>query len=105
MLIKELEDDIVLFTLTKNFNGFSNEIFEYLKLKKKDIIFFLKNCSYKKFIKNLIELNNFQKSINRVMVIVPNNQKEVNFHNNLNLIKSIDEGIDFIMFEKIQRQL
>tara|TARA_Y100000739_G_C20208783_1_gene284544 strand:+ start:141 stop:260 length:120 start_codon:yes stop_codon:yes gene_type:complete len=39
------------------------------------------------------------------MVIVPNNQKEVNFHNNLNLIKSIDEGIDFIMFEKIQRQL
>ena len=45
MLIKELDDDIVLFTLTKNFNGFSNEIFEYLKLKEKDIIVFFKNFS------------------------------------------------------------
>lgn len=105
MLIKELDDDIVLFTLTKNFNGFSNEIFEYLKLKEKDIIVFFKNFSYNKFMKNLIELNNFQKSINRVMVIVPSNQKEVNFHVNLNLIKSIEEGIDLIILEKIQREL
>ena len=105
MLIKELDDDIVLFTLTKNFNGFSNEIFEYLKLKEKDIIVFFKNFSYNKFMKNLIELNNFQKSINRVMVIVPSNQKEVNFHVNLNFIKSIEEGIDLIILEKIQREL
>ena len=105
MLIKELDDDIVLFTLTKNFNGFSNEIFEYLKFKEKDIIVFFKNFSYNKFMENLIELNNFQKSINRVMVIVPSNQKEVNFHVNLNFIKSIEEGIDLIILEKIQREL
>ena len=54
---------------------------------------------------NLIELNNFQKSINRVMVIVPSNQKEVNFHVNLNFIKSIEEGIDLIIVDKIQREL
>ena len=40
MQIEELEDDIILFTITKNFNGFSNEIFEYLKLKKKRYNYF-----------------------------------------------------------------
>jgi len=50
-------------------------------------------------------LNNFQNSINRVMVIVPKNEKEVNFHGKLNLIKSIQEGIDYILLEKIQREL
>ena len=104
-MIKELNDDIVVLTLTKNFNGFSNEIFEYLKSNKKDIIVFLKKNIYEKIIKNLIELNNFQNSINRVMVIVPKNREEVNFHNNLNLITSIEEGVDYIMIEKIQRDL
>ena len=89
MQIEELEDDIILFTITKNFNGFSNEIFEYLKLKKKDII----------------ELNNFQNSIHRVLIVVPKNENEVNFHDNLNIIKSIKEGVDYIIFEKIQREL
>ena len=105
MQIEELEDDIILFTITKNFNGFSDEIFEYLKLKKKDLIVFVNNSSNNKLIKNLIELNNFQNSINRVMIIVPKNEKEVNFHGKLNLIKSIQEGIDYILLEKIQREL
>ena len=105
MQIEELEDDIILFTITKNFNGFSNEIFEYLKLKKKDIIIFFKNFSYNKFIKDIIELNNFQNSIHRVLIVVPKNENEVNFHDNLNIIKSIKEGVDYIMFEKIQREL
>jgi len=105
MLIKELDDNIVLITVTKNFNSFSNKILEYLKLKKRDLIVFVNNSSNNKLIENLIELNNFQNSINRVMVIVPKNEKEVNFHGKLNLIKSIQEGIDYILLEKIQREL
>ena len=104
-MIKELEDDIVVFTLTENFTGFSEKNFEYLKLNKNDIILFLKKISYKNIIEHLIKLNHFQISINRVLVIVPKNEKEVNFHSKLNLIKSVKEGIDFIMFEKIQRNL
>tara|TARA_B100001250_G_scaffold59474_1_gene46331 strand:+ start:2061 stop:2378 length:318 start_codon:yes stop_codon:yes gene_type:complete len=105
MQIEELDDDIILFTITKNFNGFSNKILEYLKLKQKDIIIFFKNFSYNKLIKDIIELDNFQNSINRVLVIVPKNENQVNFHDNLNIIKSIKEGIDYIIFEKIQREL
>ena len=105
MLIEELDDDIILFTITKKSNRLSDEIFEYLKLNKKDIIIFFKNFSYKKVIKDLIGLDNFQNSIHRVLVIVPKNENEVNFHDNLNIIKSIKEGIDYIMFEKIQREL
>ena len=105
MLIKELDDDIVLITVTKNFNIFSNKILEYLKLKKKDLIVFVNNSSNIKLIENLIELNNFQNSISRIMVIVPKNEKEVNFHGKLNLIKSIQEGVDYILLEKIQREL
>ena len=104
-MIKELENDIVVFTLNKNLNIFPKKILKYLKLNKKDIIIFFKYFSYKKLIENLIELNSFQNSINRVMVIVPSIKNEVNSHNDLNLIKSIEEGIDYIMFEKIQREL
>ena len=104
-MIEELDNDIVIFTLNKNFTEFPKEIFEYLKLKKKDIIIFFKNFSYKKIIDKLIELNNFQNSINRVMIIVPAFKNELNLFNDLNLINSIEEGIDYIMFEKIQREL
>ena len=104
-MIEELDNDIVIFTLNKNFTEFPKEIFEYLKLKKKDIIIFFKNFSYKKIIDKLIELNNFQNSINRVMIIVPAFKNELNLFNDLNLINSIEEGLDYIMFEKIQREL
>tara|TARA_Y100000768_G_scaffold319646_1_gene255320 strand:- start:244 stop:555 length:312 start_codon:yes stop_codon:yes gene_type:complete len=103
MLIEELDDDIVLFTITNNHNRFSDEIFEYLKFDKKDIIIFFKNFNHKKLTKDLIELDNFQNSIHRVLVIVIEN--ELNFHDSLNVIKSIKEGVDYIMFEKIQREL
>tara|TARA_Y100000768_G_scaffold48255_1_gene31518 strand:- start:244 stop:561 length:318 start_codon:yes stop_codon:yes gene_type:complete len=105
MLIEELDDDIILFTITKKSNRLSDEFFEYLKLNKKDVIIFFKNFSYKKLIKDLVGLDYFQNSIHRVLVIVPKNENEVNFHDNLNIIKSIKEGIDYIMFEKIQREL
>ena len=104
-MIEELDNDIVVFTLNKKFTGFSKDFFENLKLKKKDIIISFKNCNYKEIIKNIIELNNFQISINRIMIIVPSIRKQLVFHNDLNFIKSIEEGIDYIMFEKIQREL
>ena len=104
-MIEELDNDIIVFVINKNFTGFSKEFFEYLKLKKKDIIISFKNFNYKKIIKNLIELNNFQISINRIMIIIPSMRKQVVFQNDLNFIKSIEEGIDYIMFEKIQREL
>ena len=104
-MIKKLDNDIVLFTINKNFTGFSKEFFEYLKLKKKDIIISFINFNYKKIIENLIELNNFQISINRIMIIIPAMRKQLVFQNDLNFIKSIEEGIDYIMFEKIQREL
>ena len=104
-MIEELDNDIVVFTLNKKFTGFSKDFFENLKLKKKDIIISFKNFNYNKIIKNLIELNNFQISINRIMVIVPAIRKQLVFHKDLNFIKSIEEGIDYIMFEKIQREL
>ena len=104
-MIEELDNDIIVFVINKNFTGFSKEFFEYLKLKKKDIIISFKNFNYKKIIKNLIELNNFQISINRIMIIIPTMRKQVVFKNDLNFIKSIEEGIDYIMFEKIQREL
>ena len=40
-----------------------------------------------------------------VLIVVPKNENEVNFHDNLNIIKSIKEGVDYIKFEKIQREL
>tara|TARA_B100001250_G_scaffold302324_1_gene264031 strand:+ start:146 stop:460 length:315 start_codon:yes stop_codon:yes gene_type:complete len=104
-MIKKLDNDIVLFTINKNFTGFSKEFFEYLKLKKKDVIISFINFNYKKIIENLIELNNFQISINRIMIIIPAMRKQLVFQNDLNFIKSIEEGIDYIMFEKIQREL
>ena len=104
-MIEELDNDIIIFVINKNFTGFSKDFFEYLKLKKKDIIISFKNFNYKKIIKNLIELNNFQISINRIMIIIPAMRKQVVFQNDLIFIKSIEEGIDFIMFEKIQREL
>tara|TARA_X000000368_G_C22548239_1_gene500916 strand:+ start:54 stop:368 length:315 start_codon:yes stop_codon:yes gene_type:complete len=104
-MIKKLDNDIVLFTINKNFTGFSKEFFEYLKLKKKDVIISFINFNYKKIIQNLIELNNFQISINRIMIIIPAMRKQLVFQNDLNFIKSIEEGIDYIMFEKIQREL
>ena len=104
-MIEELDNDIIVFVINKNFTGFSKEFLEYLKLKKKDIIVSFKNFNYKKIIKNLIELNNFQISINRIMIIIPTMRKQVVFKNDLNFIKSIEEGIDYIMFEKIQREL
>ena len=104
-MIEELDNDIIIFVINKNFTGFSKDFFEYLKLKKKDIIISFKNFNYKKIIKNLIELNNFQISKNRIMIIIPAMRKQVVFQNDLIFIKSIEEGIDFIMFEKIQREL
>ena len=65
----------------------------------------LKNTSLKNVIKNLNELNNFRNSIYRAMVIVPVFKHEIFSHNNLNLIQSKNEGIDYIMFEKMQRGL
>ena len=104
-MIEELDNDIIVFVINKNFTGFSKEFFEYLKLKKKDVIISFINFNYKKIIQNLIELNNFQISINRIMIIIPTMRKQVVFKNDLNFIKSIEEGIDYIMFEKIQREL
>ena len=104
-MIEELDNDIIVFVINKNFTGFSKEFFEYLKFKKKDIIISFKNFNYKKIIKNLIELNNFQISKNRIMIIIPAMRKQLVFQNDLNFIKSIEEGIDYIMFEKIQREL
>ena len=63
----------------------------------------LKNTSLKNVIKNLNELNNFRNSIYRAMVIVPVFKHEIFSHNNLNLIQSKNKGIDYIMFEKTQR--
>jgi hypothetical protein len=68
-------------------------------------IVFLKNISLKNVIDNLNELNNFQNSINRAMVIVSAFKREIFLHNDLNLIQSKDEGIDYIMFERMQRDL
>ena len=65
----------------------------------------LKNTSLKNVIKNLNELNNFRNSIYRAMVIVPVFKHEIFSHNNLNLIQSKNEGIDYIMFKKMQRDL
>ena len=104
-MIEELDNDIIVFVINKNFTGFSKEFFEYLKLKKKDVIISFINFNYKKIIQNLIELNNFQISINRIMIIIPAMRKQLVFQNDLNFIKSIEEGIDYIMFEKIQREL
>ena len=70
-----------------------------------DIVVFLKNISLKNVIDNLNELNNFQNSIHRAMVIVPVFKHEIFSHNDLNLIQSKDEGIDYIMFDKMQRDL
>ena len=53
--------------------------------------------------KKLNELNNFRNSIYRAMVIVPVFKHEIFSHNNLNLIQSKNKGIDYIMFEKTQR--
>tara|TARA_B110001454_G_scaffold211105_1_gene226358 strand:+ start:574 stop:804 length:231 start_codon:yes stop_codon:yes gene_type:complete len=68
-------------------------------------IVFLKNFSFINLIDNLIELNIFQNSINRVMLIVPAYKHKLDFHNDLNLIQLIEEGLDYIMFEKTQRDL
>ena len=68
-------------------------------------IVFLKNISLKNVIDNLNELKNFQNLINREMAIIPAFKREIFLHNDLNLIQSNDEGIDYIMFERMQRDL
>ena len=63
----------------------------------------LKNTILKNVIKNLNELNNFWNLIYRAMVIVPLFNHEIFSDNNHNLIQSKRKGIDYIMFEKMQR--
>jgi len=87
------------------FNFLNKEDDLILEIKKKSIDIIL-DCSSNKIKKSfLFDIISFQRKIKRCIVIILPLEKQKNYPDDLNIVPTKREALDFIFFEQIQRKI